>query len=380
MKVAIIGMGVVGRGAYEIIRDELAPEIQVKYVMDLRPLDDVDCIVTKDINEIVNDPEVGVVVESIGGLHPAYEFITASLEAGKSVVTANKHLISVFYKDLHKIAGEHDACLGFTPSAGGGIPWLVNLDRTRRCGPIHSISGIINGTTNYILDKMTRSESSFEEVLRQAQERGYAEADPSADIDGLDVQRKCAISINRAFDAVIPPEEIPTAGIRYITKADISAFRSIGKVCRLICRGSQTDGKISAYVEPTIFDANSLEASVTENYNLITLAGKYVGRISFYGQGAGRYPTAHSMVEDIVDIARGNRRKVDLSGPTEIDNSVACNSYYVRGDDLSFIEEHVVRKLGKGIVTGPISVEEMHRLAAERLAAGDKLFFAALNE
>ena len=174
MKVAIIGMGVVGRGAYEIIRDELAPEIEVKYVMDLRPLNDVDCILTTDIDQILSDPEVDLVVESIGGLHPAYEFITSSIKAGKSVVTANKHLISKYYKDLHTLARENGACLEFTPSAGGGIPWLYNLDRTRRCGPIHSISGIINGTTNYILDRMTRTGESFSASLKQAQEFGYA--------------------------------------------------------------------------------------------------------------------------------------------------------------------------------------------------------------
>ncbi len=380
MKVAIIGMGVVGRGAYEIIRDELAPEIQVKYVMDLRPLNDVDCIVTTDLDQILSDPEVDLVVESIGGLHPAYEFITSSLKAGKSVVTANKHLISKYYKDLHTLARENNTCLEFTPSAGGGIPWLYNLDRTRRCGPIHSISGIINGTTNYILDRMTRTGESFSAALNQAQEFGYAEADPSADIDGLDVQRKCAISINRAFNVVISPDDIPTEGIRYITKADIRAFRSAGRVCRLICKGAEQDGKITAFVEPTLFDADSLEASVHDNNNLITLIGKYVGRLSIYGQGAGRYPTAQSMVEDIVDIYHGKTHCYDFSDSAEVDNSSAFHSYYVRGDDLSFIEDHFVRVLGDGIVTGPISVAEMHKLAQEQLAAGKILFFAALNE
>ncbi len=380
MKVAIIGMGVVGRGAYEIIRDELAPDIQVKYVMDLRELDDVDCIVTKDIDQILSDPEVDLVFESIGGLHPAYEFVASSLKAGKSVVTANKHLISKYYKDLHNIARENNACLEFTSSAGGGIPWLYNLDRTRRCGEIHTISGIINGTTNYILDRMNRTGESFEEVLRQAQSFGYAEADPSADIDGLDVQRKCAISINRAFDVIVSPEDIPTAGIRCITRDDIIAFRSAGKVCRLICHGSSKDGKLNAYVEPTLFDDDSLEASVHDNNNLITLTGNYVGRLSIFGQGAGRYPTAHSIVEDIVDIHEGHTHPYRLSKDGEVDNSIVYHSYYVTADDLSFISDHIIGSRGKGAVTGPISVAEMHSLAQERLAAGEKLFFAAMNE
>lgn len=380
MKVAIIGLGVVGYGAYEIIRDELAPEIEVKYVMDLRPFEEIPCIHAKDINQIVSDPEVDVVVESIGGLHPAYEFITASLKAGKSVVTANKHLISKYYKELYRLAHETGARLQYTPSAGGGIPWLHNLTRTRRCGAIESFSGIINGTTNYILDNMTRTGAAFEPTLKRAQELGYAEADPSADIDGLDVQRKCAISVNRAYDAVIAPEDIPTAGIRFITDEDIAAFRSEGLVCRLICHGAGKDGKVSAYVEPTLFAADTLEANVPNNNNLITLVGKYVGRLSFYGQGAGRYPTAHSMVEDIVDIHMGWVRDPQLTGAAEVDNSAQIHRYYVRCENLSFLGDLVEAKLGSGVVTVPVSVGEMHRIASTRLAQGEKLFFAGFDE
>lgn len=380
MKVAIIGMGVVGRGVYEIIRDELAPEIEVKYVMDLRLLNDVDCIVTTDFDQIISDPEVDLVVESIGGLHPAYEFVTLSLKAGKSVVTANKHLISKYYKDLHILARENNACLEFTPSAGGGIPWLYNLDRTRRCGPIHSISGIINGTTNFILDRMTRTTETFSAALKQAKEFGYAEQDPSADIDGLDVQRKCAISINRAFNVMVSPDDIPTAGIRYITRSDIRAFRSMGKVCKLICRGADKDGRITAFVEPALFDFDSLEASVHDNNNLVTMTSKYVGRLSIYGQGAGRYPTAQSMTEDIVDIYEGKKHPDDFSEDAEVDNTFVLRSYYVRAGDMSFIEDHIVRKLGRGFITGPISVAEMHRLVQEQLETGQAVFFASLNE
>lgn len=380
MKVAIIGLGVVGRGAYEIIRDELAPEIQVKYVMDLRPLEDITCIHAKDIGQIVSDPEVDLVVESIGGLHPAYEFITASLKAGKSVVTANKHLISKYYKELYQLSRETGACLQYTPSAGGGIPWLHNLTRTRRCGAIESFSGIINGTTNYILDRMTRTGAAFGPTLKRAQELGYAEADPSADIDGLDVQRKCAISANRAFDAVIAPEDIPTAGIRHITDADIAAFQAKGLVCRLICRGEGKDGKVSTYVEPTLFAADTLEANVPDNNNLITLVGKYVGRLSFYGQGAGRYPTAHSMVEDIVDIHLGWARDPKLTGAAAVDNSAAVHRYYVRSDDLSFLGDLAEEKMGDGVVTAPVSVEKMHALCAAQLSGGHEVFFAGFNK
>ena len=380
MKVAIIGMGIVGRGAYEIICNELAPDITVKYVMDLRPPEDVDCIATTDIDQIISDPEVDLVVESIGGLHPAYEFITESLKAGKSVVTANKHLISKFYKELYEIAGETGARLQYTPSAGGGIPWLCNLKRTKRCGAIESFRGIINGTTNYILDRMTRTGADFEPTLKKAQELGYAEKDPTADIDGLDTQRKCVVSANLAFDAIVSLEDVPTAGIRYITDADIKAFDSIDRVCRLICRGEEKDGKISAYVEPTLFAPDALEANVYDNNNLVTLVAKYVGPLSFYGQGAGRYPTAHSMVEDIVDIYSGCAKDPEFNGTAAVDNSIACHRYYVRGEKISLPDDMVEAKLGDGFVTVPVSVEKMHGFASGVLSSGGKIFFAGFDE
>ncbi len=378
MKIAILGLGVVGRGVYDIVQEELSPEVEVKYILDLRPLEDIRCIHAKSIQEIVCDPEVDLVVETMGGLHPAYEFNTAALKAGKSVVTANKHFVSTYYRELHELAAEKGVFFEYTPSAGGGIPWLFNLSRTRRCGKIESFNGIINGTTNYILDKMTKTGTAFETALRSAQELGYAEADPSADIDGLDVQRKCAISANRAFDSVISPEDIPTAGIRFITDRDIAAFRERHLVCRLICCGREQEGKISAYVEPTLFAEDALEAHVPDNNNLITLNAKYAGRLSFYGQGAGRYPTAHSLVEDIRDIRAGQAPLPSVSGGKAMDNSGVSHAYYVRGGDLSFLDGLVSETLGEGVITVPLSVERMHRLAAGELAKGTALFFAGL--
>ena len=220
----------------------------------------------------------------------------------------------------------------YTPSAGGGIPWLYNLCRTKRCGAVNSFRGIINGTTNYILDAMEKNGADFGITLKKAQELGYAEADPSADIDGTDVQRKCAISANLAFDVCVNPKEIPTAGIRFITGGDIKAFSEKGLVCKLLCNGGRSEsGSVYAYVEPALLPLRSLEANVAENFNMVSLWAEHVGRLSFYGQGAGRYPTAHSLVEDIVDVYTGAASTKRPAVPCVLDNGVVTHCYYVRG-------------------------------------------------
>ena len=246
MKTAILGFGTVGRGAYETVCDHV-PELTVKRVLDIRVPEGYEDLVTTDYNDILNDPEIEIVCEAIGGLHPAYEFVSAALRAGKSVVSANKHLICHYYRELHELAAENGAELRFTPSAGGGIPWLYNLRREKRCDNILWLRGIMNGTTNYILDAMQNLGSDFAEVLATAQKLGYAEADPSADIDGLDVRRKCAISASLAFDAVLGEEDVPTFGIRHITKADIDYFTSLGMTCKLLGQAKREGGRIVAY-------------------------------------------------------------------------------------------------------------------------------------
>ena len=381
MKIAILGFGVVGRGVYDIVKNDLPHQIQTKYVLDIRPIDGIDCQRAQSIDQILNDPEVDLVVEAMGGLHPAYEFVAAALSAGKHCVTPNKQLVSSMFSELHKAAEAKGVCFLYTPSAGGGIPWLYNLCRTKRCGAIDAFRGIINGTTNYILDAMEKNGADFGATLAKAQELGYAEANPSADIDGTDVQRKCAISANLAFDVCVDPQEIPTAGIRHITGADIRAFSEKGLVCKLLCNGSRsTSGSVCAYVEPALMPLRSLEANVAENFNMVSLWGKHVGMLSFYGQGAGRYPTAHSLVEDILDVYTGAASVKRSTVPCPLNNSVIQHRYYVRGTDVGAFDDIKDSRMGDGILTKTISVAQMHQRAARSKESGIELFFAGIPE
>ncbi len=303
MKVAILGFGTVGSGAYEIIRDS-ACGLTVARILDLRVPAGYEELVTTNYRDILDDPTIQIVAEAMGGLEPAFTYVKEALRAGKHVVSANKQLLCQHYAALHEEAARAGVTLRFTPSAGGGIPWLYNLRRTRRCDTILSLRGIMNGTTNYILDAMQTFGNDFGEVLATAQALGYAERDPSADIDGLDVQRKCALSASLAFDAVVTAEDVPTLGIRTIAQEDIAYFQSLGMVCRLLAHASQgEDGAICAYVEPTLLPRAAIESSISANFNCITLVGKYTGALSFVGQGAGKYPTGQALVCDMLDAA-----------------------------------------------------------------------------
>lgn len=378
MKIAILGLGTVGMGVYELIKKELAPEIDVKYILEIRPVYNVDCTVATDINQILQDDEVKVVVETMGGVKPAGDFVISALKAKKHVVTANKQLVSAEYELLTNTAANNSVQLRYTASAGGGIPWLFNLQRTARCGEIKSFKGILNGTTNYILDTMYKKGTDFNAILADAQKLGYAEADPSADIDGLDVQRKCSITANLAFNVHIKPENIPTAGIRHITKEDVDTFKAYGLVCKLIARGKKADESISACVEPVLVPADSLEVNVGSNFNMISLESEYAGVISFYGQGAGRYPTAHCLVQDIIDIYEKSLYYVRDMTPCNVRNDIDIYSYYVRTSNLDAFDGYKDTCLGKGFVTKPLSVAAMHTIAMRARKLDQNLFFAAI--
>lgn len=225
MKIAILGYGTVGSGALEAAGH--ADDIEVKYILVRHDPERIPSM-TEDYGLILADEEIEVVAECIGGIHPAYEYVKAALEHGKHVVTPNKNLISAYYEDLTSLAGKNGVSIRFTSSAGGGIPWLFNLRRAKRCDDITEIFGIVNGTCNYILDSMHRDGSSFDDILGKAQELGYAEADPSSDIEGTDTMRKCVISSDIAFDTALDEEDIPVLGIDTITAEDISSMRADG--------------------------------------------------------------------------------------------------------------------------------------------------------
>lgn len=379
MNIGLLGCGVVGGGILDFCAGW--EDLTVTKVLVRRPRPDLGALAVTDIADIVSDEAIGIVAEVMGGLHPAYEYICAALKAGKHVVTANKAVISAYYPELTGLARECGVSLRCTAAVGGGIPWLTNLERCKRLDSICELGGIMNGTTNFIMDAMHASPVSFPEILKQAQELGYAEADPSADIDGDDVRRKLTISANIAFDALVQEEDIPMFGIRTVTDGDIRAFKAHGFVCKLLATAKAAEGGVCAFIEPTLVDSHDLEAAVPKNFNLITYCGEKVGRHSFFGQGAGRYPTAFNAVEDCLDIVAGKPGfYTQAMKPAPVLCGGEAHPYYVRtACPDAFLQSVTVEHWGDGVVTACVSVEEMLRWGRAQLAKDPGCFLAGIR-
>ena len=379
MNIGLLGCGVVGGGILDFCAGR--EDLTVTKVLVRRPRPDLGALAVTDIADIVNDEAIGIVAEVMGGLHPAYEYICAAMKAGKHVVTANKAVISAYYPELTGLAWECGVSLRCTAAVGGGIPWLTNLERCKRLDSICELGGIMNGTTNFIMDAMHASPVSFPEILKQAQELGYAEADPSADIDGDDVRRKLTISANIAFDALVQEEDIPMFGIRTVTDGDIRAFKAHGFVCKLLATAKAAEGGVCAFIEPTLVGSHDLEAAVPKNFNLITYCGEKVGRHSFFGQGAGRYPTAFNAVEDCLDIVAGKPGfYTQAMKPAPVLCGGEAHPYYVRtACPDAFLQSVTVEHWGDGVVTACVSVEEMLRWGRAQLAKDPGCFLAGIR-
>ena len=353
MKIGLLGFGVVGRGVYDIVADR--EDIQVAKVVCLEDITLPDAQVTKNFKDILEDDTIDTVVEAMGGLHPAYEFVRAAMEAGKNIVTSNKALVAAFYDELIPLAEEKGLKFRCTAAVGGGIGWLSELERACRCQKINRVGGIMNGTCNYILDSMTRLGLDYGEALKQAQALGYAEANPSTDVDGIDTWHKVILSSNIAFGVSLEKDSVPVAGISAIKAEDVENFKAHGLVCKLISTGKCADGVYSAYVQPTLVKQGDLEAAVPMNYNLITFVGETSDRMSFYGQGAGRYPTAYNVVQDLVDVLEGKGFYAPYGEKVAADNSEKL-TWYVRGN----WEGEAAETWGNAKIVADVSVTEMH--------------------
>ena len=387
MKIAILGFGTVGSGAYE--EAKIAGGIEVKRILARHGREGyghLDGIITPDIDVIADDPEIGLVIESMGGIEPAREYVLRCLRAGKHVVTPNKNLISACYDELMGEAEKNGVKLRFTSAVGGGIPWLYNLLRTKRADNIVSVRGIVNGTCNYILDAMYDKGADFDEMLKAAQELGYAEADPSSDIEGTDTLRKTVISTNLAFDAAVREEDVPCYGIDTIKACDVAYLKEKGLVCKLIMSAVKKDGRIEVCAEPAAFGMDSLEANVKTNNNLITLTAEHIGTQSFCGQGAGMYPTGQSVIQDVIDIRDGKEMDIPAaSSGLKADNSEAVRRYYIRHDRMCehiepFIDTFEERDGIYYCISKPVKVTEMHAMGHHRKEKGKNMFFAALAD
>lgn len=314
VEIAVMGHGVVGSGVVEVLtthRESIArrahEEIDIKYILDLRDFPDSPYAekFTKDFEVIVNDPEVRVVVEVMGGLHPAFEFACRCMEAGKSVVTSNKELVASKGAELLKIARDHNVNFLFEASVGGGIPIIRPLHQCLAANDVIEIAGILNGTTNFILTKMIRESMPFDEALALAQKLGYAERNPEADVEGHDACRKICILASLAYGKHVYPDQVHTEGISSISLADVEYADNWGGVIKLIGQvKKQESGKLQIIVCPMFVPGDSQLSSVDDVFNGILVRGDATGDVVFYGKGAGKLPTASAVVADVIDCVK----------------------------------------------------------------------------
>ncbi len=320
MKVAVMGYGTVGSGVVEVIQSHAdviskrigGDSLEVVRILDLRefPGDKNESLFTKDFNDILNDPEIKIVAETMGGVNPAFDFTMKLLKAGKSVVTSNKELVAQKGLELLNTAEENNVNYLFEASVGGGIPIIRPMSQCLAANNIEGVAGILNGTTNFILTKMIEDGMSFEEALKLAQDNGYAEKDPTADIEGHDACRKVCILASLAFGKHVYPSQVETEGITKITLEDVAYAESAGGVIKLLGQIKYIDeDNIAAFVGPAIVFKGSQLASVDGVFNAILVRGDAVGDVCFYGRGAGKLPTASAVVADIVDCAKHVERK-----------------------------------------------------------------------
>jgi len=322
MNVAILGYGTVGSGVAElfrrshesIVKKSMQPELELKYILDVRdfPGDENERLVIHDFDTILKDESVKIVVETIGGIRPAHEYVLACLNAGKSVVTANKELVAEKGCGLLRTAEEKNVNFLFEASVGGGIPIIRPITQCLTANEIDEIAGILNGTTNFILTKMIQENMRFAEALALAQELGYAEkGDPSADVDGHDACRKICILASLCFGKHVYPESVHTEGIRDINLVDVEYAKSWDGVIKLLGRAARTadGGHISAIVSPALVHHHSQLAGVNDVFNAILVRGDAIGDVVFYGRGAGKMPTASAVVADVIDCCKHMARK-----------------------------------------------------------------------
>ena len=315
MKIAVLGFGTVGSGVYEVIKTNYetiakraGEPVDIKYVLDLRdfPGHSVQEIITHDFTTIANDPEVKIVVEVMGGVEPAYTFVKEALLKGKSVCTSNKELVALHGAELLEIAKQKRINFLFEASVGGGIPIIRPLNQSLTADEIEEITGILNGTTNYILSKMRSEGSDFMQALSEAQELGYAERNPEADIEGYDACRKIAILTSLAYGMQMNYQEIYTEGITKITATDISYARALNASIKLLATSKKVKGRVYAMVAPKMIRDKHPLFSVNDVFNGILVKGNLLGDVMFYGSGAGKLPTASAVVSDVVDAVKHN--------------------------------------------------------------------------
>lgn len=407
-KIAILGFGTVGGGVLEVLRRNAAgiarragEPVEVKYILDVRDFPDHPDkeLFVKNIDAILADPEIKVVVETIGGTRFAYPYVRQALQSGRSVVTSNKEMVATYGAELLALAKQNNAAFLFEASVGGGTPIITPMHQCLAANQISQIQGIVNGTTNFMLTKMARENMGFEEALKIAQSLGYAETkDPSDDVDGADACRKIAILASIAFGRHFYPQNIPTRGIHPITVADIAAANKLDCAIKLIAwarRGE--DGKAAAGVEPMLVPRENQLAGVDDVFNAVLMKGDMLGDVVFYGKGAGRLPTASAVVADVIDALKNGVKIHDslFWQPSEPLDGLLTDAtpatYYVRTKNIPatvlpalYGEGELLLDSGAEaayLVTyiGPTGLYEAQR-KVEALGGGVQLVLRQLNE
>lgn len=387
MKIAVMGYGTIGSGVVEVLRinkEKIAKRagepVEVKYILDLRefPGDPMEDAIVHDYQTIANDPEIGIVVETMGGVEPAYTFVKAMLEAGKQVTTSNKNLVAAKGAELIKIAREHGVNFQFEASVGGGIPIIRPLNKCLTADEIEEITGILNGTTNYMLTKMTDEGADFDEVLKDAQAKGYAEKDPTADIEGHDPCRKIAILTSLVAGKQIDFEDIHCEGITKITAVDIKYAKAMNRSIKLLASSKKVGDSYSCLVAPYMLKSTHPLCGVNGVFNGIFVRGNVLGDAMFYGSGAGKLPTASAVVADVVDMVKHQHTNIYIDWSQEkleiVDYKDSVNAFFVRTSsdkaaveaafgNVEYVENVEVGEIG--FVTGEMTEAEFEEKSAK---------------
>jgi homoserine dehydrogenase len=350
MKIAVMGYGTVGSGVVEIVEKRHTGtkrkpgDIEVKYILDIHdfPNDEFRHLLTKDVNDILNCDEIKIVVETMGGHKPAFDFVAAALKKGKSVVTSNKELVATSGAELLKLARENNANFLFEASVGGGIPLIRPLSQCLAANDILRIDGILNGTTNFIFTQMIDEGATFEDVLKEAQDLGYAEKDPTDDVEGIDAARKIAILASIAGGVHITADQVFTEGITKITQFDVETAGKLNCVIKLIATAKKCkNDKYVCLVTPALVSKNSLISNVNGVFNAVMVNGDSVGEIMLYGPGAGKLATASAVVADVLDCAKHmdvDRSEKWLANTPDAANDISgliCNAYVSGCGDIN---------------------------------------------
>ncbi|MFZ7132689.1 MAG: homoserine dehydrogenase [Eubacteriales bacterium] len=408
MRIGLLGLGTVGSGVYEIINHQrgnyfigakeraLITKILVKDINKKRNIDVPTEILVTDYKEIITDKEIEVVIFVMGGMEPEYTYMIEAMNKGKHVITANKAVVSEYMDELVNTAKKNNVSFLFEASVGGGIPIISSLNQTLRINQIDEIKGILNGTTNFILSKMTEEGWDFKDTLTKAQQLGFAEADPTADIEGYDVSRKLSILSSLAFGSHIKDDAIYRRGITGISKVDIDMFKDLGYVLKYLAHAKLIEDEFYATVEPVLLPTKNIMSNVNEEFNIVSLNGNIIGELQFYGKGAGKDATAHAVVGDLLFIINNDfkNNKIILSKELKHSGVTAFKGkYYLRAntrdhedfikivdlvDEYSENKKIVFNSSKVHVITEKISAGLFNELVSKLIDSNIKVFYARM--